>query len=65
MKVVFGKAGPVQLEEAVEALDRASGAQTFFTSKLWSYFIPVPADDETPAALEALYVHSGYPIRRC
>ena len=33
--------------------------KTFFTRKLWGYFIPEPADDETQAALEELYVAVG------
>jgi hypothetical protein len=35
----------------------------FFVRKLWSYFNPVPPDEETQEALEALYRGSGYEIR--
>jgi uncharacterized protein (DUF1800 family) len=34
--------------------------RSFFVLKLWSYFIPVPPDAATQAALEALYVSSGH-----
>jgi uncharacterized protein (DUF1800 family) len=36
--------------------------RSFFVTKLWSYFIPSPPDADTQAALEALYVSSGYSI---
>ena len=36
--------------------------RSFFVTKLWSYFIPSPPDASTQAALEALYVSSGYSI---
>ena len=36
--------------------------RSFFVAKLWSYFIPSPPDSSTQAALEALYVSSGYSI---
>jgi hypothetical protein len=37
--------------------------RSFFVLKLWSYFVPSPPDAPTQAALEALYVASGYSIR--
>ena len=36
--------------------------RSFFVTKLWSYFVPSPPDASTQAALEALYVSSGYSI---
>jgi hypothetical protein len=36
--------------------------RSFFVTKLWSYFIPSPPSASTQAALEALYVASGYSI---
>jgi uncharacterized protein (DUF1800 family) len=63
MKVVFGKAGPFNWKGAVRlALEHPAHAP-YFVRKLWSYFIPVPPDEETQAALEALYRGSGYEIR--
>jgi hypothetical protein len=37
--------------------------RSFFVLKLWSYFVPSPPDAATQAALETLYVSSGYSIR--
>jgi len=36
--------------------------RSFFVLKMWSYFIPSPPDASTQAALEQLYVSSGYSI---
>jgi uncharacterized protein (DUF1800 family) len=36
--------------------------RSYFVAKLWSYFVPSPPDTATQAALEALYVSSGYSI---
>ena len=35
----------------------------YFVNKLCGYFVPVPPDDATRAALQTLYVHSGHNIR--
>ena len=63
MKVVFGKVGPFTWYQAVQLAVEHPAHAPFFTRKLWSYFIPVPADPDTQAALEALYVQSGRQIR--
>jgi uncharacterized protein (DUF1800 family) len=36
--------------------------RSFFVTKLWSYFVPSPPSASTQAALESLYVSSGYSI---
>jgi uncharacterized protein (DUF1800 family) len=36
--------------------------RSFFVLKMWSYFVPSAPDASTQAALEALYVSSGYSI---
>ena len=53
MKVVFDKPGPYGWKQAVQLTIEHPAHKTFFTRKLWSYFIPEPADDETQAALES------------
>jgi uncharacterized protein (DUF1800 family) len=63
MKVVFGKAGPFNWKQAVHLAITHPAHAPFFTRKLWSYFNPEPADDETQAALEQLYVSSGHAVR--
>src|SRR5919199_1018296 len=35
---------------------------SFFVTKLWGYFVPTPPDQATQAALQKLYVDSGYGI---
>ena len=57
------QARPVRLEAGRELTIEHPAHKTFFTRKLWGYFIPEPADDETQAALEELYVQSGYSTR--
>ena len=52
MKVVFDKPGPYGWKQAVKLTIEHPAHKTFFTRKLWGYFIPEPADDETQAALE-------------
>ena len=64
MKVVFDKPGPYGWKQAVKLTIEHPAHKTFFTRKLWGYFIPEPADDETQAALEALYVQSGYSTKQ-
>jgi uncharacterized protein (DUF1800 family) len=64
MKVIFGKAGPFGWKQAVQLAIEQPAHKTFFTRKLWGYFIPEPADDETQAALELLYVQSDYSTRQ-
>ena len=63
MKVVFGKPGPFGWKQAVQLTIEHPAHKTFFTRKLWGYFIPEPADDETQAGLEELYVTSGHSIQ--
>jgi uncharacterized protein (DUF1800 family) len=36
--------------------------RSFFVLKMWSYFVPSPPSASTQAALEALYISSGYSI---
>jgi len=63
MKVVFGKAGPWNWKQAVRLCIQHPAHPSFFVKKLWSYFVPVPPDEATQAALEQLYRESGYQIR--
>jgi len=63
MKVVFGKVGPFGWKQAVQLCIDHPAHAPYFTQKLWSYFVPVPADDATQSALEELYVTSGHEVR--
>jgi uncharacterized protein (DUF1800 family) len=62
-KTVFGRTGNWGWEQAAAMCVRHPMHPSFFVSKLWSYFIPSPPADGDRAALEALYVQSGYQVR--
>jgi uncharacterized protein (DUF1800 family) len=63
MKVVFGKPGPYGWKEAVQLCLEHPAHAAFFVTKLWSYFNPVPPDEETRIELESLHRQSGYEVR--
>jgi Protein of unknown function (DUF1800) len=62
-KTVFGQTGNWNWEQAAAMCVRHSMHPSFFVTKLWSYFIPTPPSDGDRAALEMLYVASGYQVR--
>jgi uncharacterized protein (DUF1800 family) len=62
-KTVFGKTGNWNWEDAVRLCVTHPLHASFFVGKLWSYFVPQPPAEDTLAALEGLYVSSGYSIR--
>ena len=65
-KTVFGQTGNFNCDAAVGLCVANPYHRSFFVRKLWSYFIPSAPDATTQAALEAVYVNSGYgdPRRR-
>ena len=62
-KTVFGQTGAFGWEQAAAMCVRHPLHASFFVEKLWSYFIPVPPPDGDRAALEQLYVQSGWQVR--
>ncbi|MEA2421622.1 MAG: hypothetical protein QOF55_721 [Thermoleophilaceae bacterium] len=62
-KTVFGKSGNFDWRDACTLVLENSSHASFFVTKLWSYFVPTPPDGPTQAALQQLYVGSGYGIR--
>jgi Protein of unknown function (DUF1800) len=62
-KTVFGQTGNFGWEQAAGMCVRHPMHASFFVDKLWSYFIPVPPSDGDRAALEQLYVQSGWQVR--
>jgi hypothetical protein len=62
-KTVFGKSGDFDWQGAVQLVLENSLHASFFVTKLWSYFIPTPPNAATQAALQQLYLDSGYGIR--
>ncbi len=62
-KTVFGERGKWMPEDAVRLCVANPMHPSFFVSKLWSYFVPVPPDEATLASLQGIYLSSGHSIR--
>ena len=62
-KTVFGQTGNWGWEDAVRLCVAHPLHPSFFVSKLWSYFIPVPPDKQTLASLQGCTSARGYSIR--
>jgi hypothetical protein len=63
VKTVFGKSGDFDWRDACRLVLENPFHPSFFVTKLWSYFVPTTPDPGTQAALERLYLDSGYGIR--
>ena len=61
-KTVFGQTGNFDWQDALRLCLENLYHASFFVTKLWGYFIPTPPDGATQAALQKLYVDSGYGI---
>jgi uncharacterized protein (DUF1800 family) len=62
-KAVFGQTGNWDYTDAVRLCVSHPLHASFFVTKLWGYFVPVPPDGPTLASLQGLYLSSGYSIR--
>ncbi len=62
-KTVFGQSGNFSYLDAVSLCVSHPLHASFFVSKLWSYFVPVPPPEATLASLMGIYLSSGYSIR--
>jgi Protein of unknown function (DUF1800) len=62
-KTIFGQTGAFDWTDSCRLCLTHAAHKTFFVSKLWSYFIPVPPSKKTRKALERIYVKSGYAVR--
>ena len=60
MKMVFHKRGHYAWRDACQLCLSNPKHPSFFTQKLWSYFVPVAPDAKTQRALEGL-LGSGTP----
>jgi hypothetical protein len=58
----YERSGAFDWRDACTLVVENPSHRSFFVAKLWSYFVPSPPDPDTRAALEALYVSSGYSI---
>jgi uncharacterized protein (DUF1800 family) len=63
IKTVFGKSGDFGWQDALKLVLENDYHASFFVTKLWGYFVPTAPDPQTQAALQKLYVDSGYGIR--
>jgi uncharacterized protein (DUF1800 family) len=63
MKMIFGKQGTFSWHDSVQLCLHNPHHPTFFVTKLWSYFVPVPPAASTRTGLEGIYRSSGYEIR--
>jgi len=61
-KTVFGKTGNFDWRDAVRLCLENPYHASFFVTKLWGYFVPTPPDQATRAALQKLYLDTGYGI---
>jgi uncharacterized protein (DUF1800 family) len=61
-KTIFRHRGTFDWKDACNLCLQHPKHASFFVQKLWSYFVPVPADHATEAALEAMY-RDGYEVR--
>jgi uncharacterized protein (DUF1800 family) len=55
VKSIFGKHGTFDWKDACHLCLRNKAHPSFFVSKLWSYFVPTPADRATQRLLERRY----------
>src|SRR5207248_3090064 len=60
---VFGQTGRWNYEDAVRLCVSHPLHASFFVSKLWSYFVPVPPSEATLASLQGIYLSSSFSIR--
>ena len=63
VKTIFGKKGRFDWRDSCHLCLEHPSHPSFFVEKLWSYFVPVPPDGATQAALEQLYKGGNYEIR--
>jgi uncharacterized protein (DUF1800 family) len=61
-KRVFGRAGAFDWRGACKLCLENPKHASFFVTKLWSYFVPVPPKSSTLTALERIY-EDGYEVR--
>ena len=63
VKTIFGHRGRYDWRDSGRLCVHHRLHPSFFVTKLWSYFVPVPPKASTKRSLERLYVRSGHEIR--
>jgi uncharacterized protein DUF1800 len=62
-KTIYGQTGAFDWRDACRLVVQHAKHPSFFVSKLWSYFIPVPPTASEQTALEKVYKSGGYSVR--
>src|SRR4051794_12219789 len=61
-KRIFGKRGNFDWRDSARLCVEHKLHPSFFVTKLWGYFVPVPPSAATKRSLERLYVRSGHQV---
>jgi uncharacterized protein (DUF1800 family) len=62
-KTIFGRSGKFDWQDSCRLCLEHEAHAPYFVKRMWQHFIPVDPDAASRAALEELYVESGYRIR--
>jgi uncharacterized protein (DUF1800 family) len=62
-KRIFGKRGRFDWRDSCHLCVQHRLHPSFFVTKLWGYFVPIPPNAATKRGLERLYVRSGHQVR--
>jgi len=62
-KRIFGKRGNFDWRDSARLCVEHQLHPSFFVTKLWSYFVPVPPSAATKRSLERIYVRNGHQVR--
>jgi len=62
-KHIFGKRGHFDWRDSCRLCVHHRLHPSFFVTKLWDYFIPVPPKTGTRRSLQRIYVRSGYQVK--
>jgi len=61
-KTIFGQTGNFAWQDSVNLCLSHPMHPSYFTGKLWSYFVPTPPDAATAGALQSLYTSTGFDV---
>jgi hypothetical protein len=61
-KTIFGRSGNWSWQDVCRLCLENPYHPSFFVTKLWSYFVPVPPDEATQATLQRAYLDNGYAV---
>jgi hypothetical protein len=62
-KTIFGQAGNFDWKDSCRLCLEHPAHAPYFVNRMWTHFIPEPLPPATQAALEDLYIQTGYGIR--